>query len=309
MGVRRAAIRRSAIAAGLAALTVGLIAPPASADGQAPAREVAPAGAEAAGVDHELSGLLLLDGNLTKLVNLSAVTQVVDSLGRAIGSPQSLRLRASGDVSTPELGEYSCVYRGKGNKKFRPLLPVDLYRDYGYGKVQAQFHTYKLSHARVLGGAKDVKSTQFEVCGVGGGDMGDKRMRRVGLGIGYPDAATTHKIGSEWRSGEVPENYTVELGFEAPVYKDITISGGISQTPTNKLMGSFEPPFPTALSPFARNAVNAWWQDDCVGGIPCNRYQGSKDFHGTVAQGLFEFTPDQLKTFRGFVVSTFLSTN
>ncbi|MGQ0623645.1 MAG: hypothetical protein ACT4PP_03175 [Sporichthyaceae bacterium] len=232
---------------------------------------------------------------------------MVDSLGRTIGSPRTVMLPTQ--VDEPNLGEYSCVYRGKGNKNLTALPVRELYTDYGYGKVQALFHTYRLDRARIIGGRANYKSTQFEVCGVGGGDLHDKRMRRVGVGIAYPDAATTYKIGSEWRSGETPENYTTELGFEVPVHKVVTIRGSISQTPTNKLMGSFEPPFPAGTSQYSRNAVNAWWQDDCVGGAPCAPWKGSKDFHGTVAQGLWEFTPVQQATFTGFTVSTFLSTN
>lgn len=301
MSIRVARLRHALVAATLSAVSIGLIAPSAIA---APDKGNA-TDADTESVNQEITGTLLINGDRTKLVDLAGVTQLVDGLGRALGSPRTVALKTA--IDNPDLGEYSCVYRGKGNKNFSALPVRELYQDYGYGKVQALFHTYRLAKARKI--SDGTRSVQFEVCGVGGGDMGDKRMRRVGIGIAYPDAASTSKIGSGWRSGETPENYTVELGFEAPVYKDITISGGISQTPTNKLMGSFEPPFPASTSQFARNAVNAWWQDDCVGGVPCNRFQGSKDFHGTVAQGLWEFSPAQTATFRGFTVSTFLSTN
>ncbi|MGQ0632596.1 MAG: hypothetical protein ACT4P1_16370 [Sporichthyaceae bacterium] len=308
---RRPRARSIAVAGAVAALSVGLLAPAATAGEQAPMREAAPAGSDPNGTDYEISGLLSLDGAVAKLTNLTSVSQVVDSLGRAIGSPQSLALRASSGVDTPTLGKYSCVYQGQASKKVRLYDPQVIYRDFGFGKVVAVFHTYKLKDARTFGGSSSgrYKSTQYEVCGVGSGDLEGKRMRKVGLGIAAADAAQDLLIGSEWRTGETPENYTTELGFEAPVYKDIKISGSISQSPTNKLMGSFETPFPTTASPYARNAVNAWWQDDCVGGVPCTRWQGSKSFHGTVAQGLWELNPTQLTTFRGFVFSSFLSTN
>ncbi|MGQ0630887.1 MAG: hypothetical protein ACT4P1_07580 [Sporichthyaceae bacterium] len=300
MSGRLSRARRTAIAASMAALTVGLVAPSALAQEES-AREVSM-------VNEEISATLLIDGNLTKLVDLKGITSLVDDLGRAIGAPRTVALRS--EVDSPELGEYSCVYRGQGRKGFRALPVQEIYRDYGYGEVQAQFHTYRLKKARRLGiGKLSPGTTQFEVCGVGGGDMNDKRMRRMGIGIAYPDVATTYRIGSEWRSGDTPENYTVDLGFEVPVHKALTISGGISQTPTNKLVGSFVPPFESNISQYSRNGVNAWWQDDCVGGSPCAPWKGSKSFHGTVAQGLWEFTPDQAKTFRGFELRTFLSTN
>lgn len=74
MGARRAAIRRSAGVAGTAALVVSLLAPAASAGQQSPTREAAPAGAEPNGTDYEISGRLLIDGNVAKLVNLTFPT-------------------------------------------------------------------------------------------------------------------------------------------------------------------------------------------------------------------------------------------
>lgn len=300
MSVCLSHVRRTVAATVLAGLTVGALAPAATATstkGNAADRNTS--------VNHEISATMLIDGDLTKLVDLKGVTQLVDSLGRAVGSPQRVALRS--EIDNPELGDYDCVYRGQGNKHFSALPIQSVYKDYGYGEVNALFHTYRQKEARKVGAASR-KTTQFEVCGVGGGDMGDKRMRRMGIAIAYPDAAATYKIGSAWRSGETPENYTIDLAFEVPV-RGVTIGGGISQTPTNKLLGSFVPPFTLTTSPFTRNAVHAWWQDDCVGGTPCAPWKGSKDFHGTVAQGLWEFTPAQAASFPGFKLSAFLSTN
>ncbi|MGQ0624296.1 MAG: hypothetical protein ACT4PP_06530 [Sporichthyaceae bacterium] len=300
MSIRRFAVRRTALAAAVTALAVGLLAPSAA------AQEAV--GSEPDMVNEEISATLLIDGNTTRLVDLQGITSLVDSLGRTIGSPRTVALGS--EVSEPELGSYTCVYSGRASKKFTALPLREVYKDYGYGKVHAQFHTYRMKKARRVGfGKQRVRTTQFEVCGVGGGHMKDKRMLKMGLGIAYPDASMTYKIGSEWRSGETPENYTTNLSFEVPIHKAVTIGGGISQSPTNKLMGSFEPPFDSEASLYARNGVNAWWQDDCVGGAPCAPWKGSKSFHGTVAQGLFEFNPAQAATFRGFRLVTYLTTN
>lgn len=295
---RLAGPRRALIAAGLGALTIGLLAPSAAA-------QAADRNRDSLTIDQVMTGSLLIDGNKTRLVRLESITQLLNEAGKAIGPARTVALRTT--TENPVLGEYSCVYRGKGNKNFRALTPREIYRNDDIGKVQAQFHTYRLAEARKVGAG--AKSVQFEVCGVGGADLDDKRLRRIGLGIAYPDATSTYKIGQAWQSGQTPENYTTNLGFKVAPHKAIEISGGISQTPTNKLLGSFSTPFPAAVDAFARNAVNAWWQDDCVGGVPCARWNGSKDFHGTVVQGLWEFSPIQARGFAGFTVSTFLSTN
>lgn len=50
-----------------------------------------------------------------------------------------------------------------------------------------------------------------------------------------------------------------ELGFElAPKDSPISINGSISQNPADKLLGSFNAPFPSFMDTFARNAVNSF---------------------------------------------------
>ncbi|MGQ0623184.1 MAG: hypothetical protein ACT4PP_00775 [Sporichthyaceae bacterium] len=290
--------RHTAFVAGLSALALVLSSP--AADAADTGKDKRPAM-----VNHEASGRLLLDGDRSQLVNLRSVTTLVDELGRAIGSPRTASLPDPTHI--PKLGEYSCVYRGYYHPDFTAFPVKHLNSDYGYGRVQGAFHTYRMTQARKLSTGQ--RSVQYEACGVGGGDMGSKRMRKVGVGIAYPDVSTTYRIGSDWYSGETPRNYSIEMGFEVPVHKAVTIGGSITQTPTNKLMGSFEPPFNSSSMAYSHNAVNAWWQDSCVGGIPCRPWQGSKDFHGTVAQGLWEFTPEESRDFRGFQVYTYLATN
>lgn len=121
---------------------------------------------------------------------------------------------------------------------------------------------------------------------------------------------STYKIGQAWQTGATPANYTMNMDFKAE-YKGVEIGGGISQTPASKLMGSISTPVGSPVDHYARNAVNAWWQDSCFDAWHrCHKWlgSGSKDFHGTVVQGLWEFNdPAQAAAAAsgGFRVSTF----
>ncbi|MGQ0463828.1 MAG: hypothetical protein ACT4QG_00765 [Sporichthyaceae bacterium] len=259
--------------------------------------------------DTVVTGSLVLDGNAGKLVNLSAITQVVDDLGRSIGSPRTVALRSG--TGNGKLAKYSCLPKTKGNKDFTAFTPAEAFLADDKGKTQALFYAYRQKNARWMKGASGTyKSTQFEICGAGGSDTeGGSRLRRAGVGIAYADPNATYKIGQEWKEGETPANYTMDLAFSVPV-KAMEISGGISQTPTHKLTGSIATPFKTDVDVYARNAVNAWWQDSCIGAwMGCRNWSGSKDFHGAVAHSLFEFTPAKAKTVEvgGFQLHAFRS--
>jgi hypothetical protein len=44
------------------------------------------------------------------------------------------------------------------------------------------------------------------------------------------------------------------------------------------------------MNNYDRQAVNAWWQDNCIGRwYGCLRNSGSQDFQGVIAHGLWEF--------------------
>ncbi len=128
---------------------------------------------------------------------------------------------------------------------------------------------------------------------MGGVAPDGSRTRRAGVGITFANEAVTHKIGQAWKSESTPANYTLDMAFKAAA-KGVEIGGGISQTPTHKLLGSISTPFSAPVDTYARNAANAWWQDSCINSWHrCQRFNGSKDFHGAVAHGLYEFTPAQ----------------
>ncbi|MGQ0466130.1 MAG: hypothetical protein ACT4QG_12495 [Sporichthyaceae bacterium] len=279
------------IAATTVALAAGIALAPA-----APAAPAASAGQDRADLsltgltDDALTGSLLLDGATARLSDLTAVTQVVDDLGRAIGSPRTVAL-APNRVAA-RLGNYSCLPKGKGDADFHQYPAVQVFRDDDKGRMQGLFHTYRQDKARHVRGQL-ARSTQYEICGVGGAAPEDTRIRRGGIGIHFAEAHRDHKIGQAWKTGSTPANYTLDMAFKA-AHKGVEIGGGISQTPTNKLLGSISTPFDTPVDAYARNGVNAWWQDSCIGDWKgCQRWNGSKDFHGAVAHGLYEFTPAQ----------------
>jgi hypothetical protein len=301
----RIATRFTALAAALAAGVA--FAPAASAQSQKDSVDVA-----ALFTDEAISGRLVLDGAVSRLLDVTAITQTVDELGRSVGSPRTVALRAGGGE---KVGDYSCLPKTKGNRDFFQYKPVQMFKADKRGKVHGMFHVYKQANARRVafaGGDLSFKSVQFEVCGVGGSDPnGRTRTRKAGIGITFPDAANSYKIGQAWKEGETPSNYTMDMAFKV-AHKGVEIGGGISQTPTNKLLGSISTPVKAPWDAYARNAVNAWWQDGCVGSWKgCQIWNGSKDFHGAVAHGLFEFTPAQaaIAERTGFVVSTFRATS
>ncbi|MGQ0464787.1 MAG: hypothetical protein ACT4QG_05660 [Sporichthyaceae bacterium] len=299
----RIATRATAVAAALAAGIA--VAPAASAQSGKESLDLS-----GLFTDTVVTGSLVLDGNVGKLVNLSSVTQVVDELGRSIGSPRTVALRSG--TGNGKLAKYSCLPKTKGNKHFTAFTPAEAFLADDKGKTQALFYAYRQERAREMKTTNGERydSTQFEICGVGGSDTeGGSRLRRAGVGIAYADAGTTYKIGQNWKEGETPANYTMDLAFSVPI-KAVEIAGGISQTPTNKLTGSIGTPFKTDVDVYARNAVNAWWEDSCTGSwMGCRKWSGSKDFHGAVAHSLFEFTPQKAKTVEvgGFQLHAFRS--
>lgn len=256
--------------------------------------------------DQAITGSLNLDGNLARLVNLRSMTQTVDELGRAIGSPRTVALRAASADST--IGKYSCLPKTKVNKGLKQWTPVEIYQNDDKGQIQALFHTYRQNNAREVAGNASVSTVQYEICGVGGVAPDGSRTRRAGVGITFADPNATHKIGQAWKTGSTPANYTLDMAFKAAA-KGVEIGGGMSQTPTHKLTGSFGSPFDAPMDDYSRNASNAWWQDSCIGSWHgCRHMHGSKDFHGAVAHGLYEFTPAKADAaYHGFRFTAFRS--
>lgn len=113
------------------------------------------------------------------------------------------------------------------------------------------------------------------------------RIRVSGPGIAFKDANGSNIIGTKWKEGKTPEDYSITLGFEVPV-RGVTVKGSIQQEPSNYLKGSVLPPYGMDdMERLHRNAVNAWWEDGCR--PRCTRFGGSNNYQGSVGEGLWEF--------------------
>lgn len=222
-------------------------------------------------------------GRVRETGPLKTLSQLVDTATGKVLGPGALRMKASaeGATSTP----FSCVENVR-RKELTIYQPSNRYLTSDKGTIHFQYHPYRLAKARKVSSGL---STQWEVCSVGGGDMDGDRLRKVGTGIALNDASNFRRIGQAWQSGSTPENYS--LGLEFQVEKGpLSIGASMTQQPADKLLGSFRAPYRSGLDVFERNAVHAWWQDNCIGRwYGCLRNSGSMDFQGTIAHGLWEF--------------------
>ena len=215
--------------------------------------------------------------------SLRAVRSLVDTATGEVLGAGTFRMKIAADGVTP--GLRSCIKEGK-NKKLEIFDHFDRYASTRRGSVHFQYHPYRLAEARRIGGQW---TAQWEVCSIGGGELDDHRLRRVGTGIALDDATNFRKIGQAWQTGSTPENYSLGLGFQ--IKKDpVAISASLTQQPADKLLGSHRGPWSTFMDSYDRNAVNAWWQDNCIGRwYRCWPKSGSHDYQGAIAHGLWEF--------------------
>lgn len=238
------------------------------------------------------------------LVDASKLTQVLDPAGNPL---TPLKVRAAAVQSGSPIGNYACVKQGNARKGFVEFNRTDWFNAGKHGVEQYQFFPYMQPGARTFG---TVKTTQFQVCGTGGADLKDGyRIHQAGMGIAFPDAGRTFKIGQGWQAGKTPSDTTVSLGFELSDKRSpLSIKGSISQNPSDKLKGSIVGPYETSMDAFARNGVNAWWEDSCVNGWSRCKFKGdgSADFQGTVVHGLWEFSPADARAVRYFWIYPYL---
>lgn len=222
-------------------------------------------------------------GRVRETGPLKAISQLVDAASGELLGPGSVRMKVGADG--PAALPWNCIKNAR-KKRLTAYQPVNRILTGNQGTVHFQYHPYRLAEARRVGYRM---STQWEVCSVGGGDMDGARLRKVGTGIALNDAINFRRIGQAWQTGQTPENYSLELGFQVE-RGPASISAALSQQPADKLLGSFRAPFRSGLDAVERNAVYAWWQDNCIGRwYGCLRNSGSKDFQGTIAHGLWEF--------------------
>ena len=274
--------RRTLVGLCTAGLAAGIItAPPASAKEKSD-QTVAPTLQTIVG-----GGLVGFDtktGQTLELSPLNVVNNLVDVATSNVIGKGSMRF----SISDGPAGDLrSCIKSGKrhGLTAYSPINRTLTGND---GVLNYQYHPYRLANARRIDGGL---STQWEVCAKGGGQFAGDRLRQVGTGIALNNAAPEpRRIGYSWQTGNTPENYSLELGFEVEK-GPISIGASITQNPADKLLGGFRPPMRTdVLEAHQVDAVNAWWQDNCIGRWwKCWRNSGSHDFQGTVSHGLWEF--------------------
>jgi hypothetical protein len=235
----------------------------------------------------QASGLVTLtpDG-LTHASDIVGTEAVVNAVGEVVD-----RLPFQSKASDRPLGQTiaraPCVEDTKGRQGFTAYLPPVVYSvDKKNEKGSFQFNFYSQDGAR----RDQFKQPTLQVlsCAVGGVDAGNgSRLTISGPGVAFNDAATPRKLGHNWKEGKTPKDYSISLGFQVPA-DAVTITGGIQQAPANYLKGSVVPPYEYGdMAQFHDNAVNAWWEEGCR--PHCRRWNGSADYQGSVAEGLWEF--------------------
>jgi hypothetical protein len=276
-GEKEAEMRRSVLV-GLIVLTALLVA-------------VVPADAESELVDryHQLDGTghvkLTEDGRtivgdiVGSEVIVNASGDVIDKLAFRARAGAPGRFMAQGMTDAP------CVH-DTSREGFTAYLPPFTYAiDDKNEKGLFQYHMYSQDNART--NAYGDPTVQFLGCAVGGVDSDNgSRIIVSGPGLAFSDPDRSYILGTKWREGKTPEDYSITLGFEVPATA-VKVTGSITQNPTNFLKGSVAPPYGHSMRDFHENATNAWWEDGCK--PRCTRFGGSNGYQGSVAEGLWEF--------------------
>jgi len=212
---------------------------------------------------------------------------VVDLAGNVVERVPFQAKALTGAIKPLGMPAFACVHDSQ-RPGFTPYTPpIDYPVDKKNEKGSFKFHFYSQDEARY--DQRRSPTVQFLGCGVGGVDgQNGSRIRVSGPGMAFNDPNGSNIIGTRWRDGKTPEDYSVTLGFEVPI-KGVNITGSIQQDPSNYLKGSVVPPYGgwDGMERLHRNAVNAWWEDGCR--PRCTRFGGSNNYQGSVAEGLWEF--------------------
>jgi hypothetical protein len=218
--------------------------------------------------------------------DLAGEEVVVDLLGNVVDR-LPFQAKALTDAIKPlDMPAFACVHDSQ-QTGFTPYLPpTDYPIDDKNEKGSFKFHLYSQDNARR--DERGAPNVQFLGCGVGGVDgQNGSRIRVSGPGMAFNDANGSNIIGTRWREGKTPEDYSITLGFAVPI-RGVNITGSIQQNPNNYLKGSVVPPYGVDyMERLHRNAVNAWWEDGCR--RRCTRFGGSNNYQGSVGEGLWEF--------------------
>lgn len=211
---------------------------------------------------------------------------IVNTAGDVIDRlPFRAKANASDQVMAQSMTDAPCVH-DTNREGFTAYLPPMTYPiDKKNEKGLFRYHIYSQDNARA--NAYGDPTVQFLGCSVGGVDADNgSRIIVSGPGLAFSDPERSYVLGTKWREGKTPEDYSVTLGFEVPV-RAVKITGSITQNPSNYLKGSVVPPYDHFMKDFHENATNAWWEDGCK--PRCTRFGGSNNYQGSVAEGLWEF--------------------
>jgi hypothetical protein len=218
--------------------------------------------------------------------DLAGEEVVVDLVGNIVDRAPFQAKAVTDAIKPLGVPSFACVHDSQ-QTGFTPYTPpVDYPVNKKNEKGSFKFHLYSQDKART--NQYGAPTVQFLGCGVGGVDgENGSRIRVSGPGMAFNDANGSNIIGTNWRTGKTPEDYSITLGFQVPL-RGVNITGSIQQDPSNYLKGSVVPPYGVDyMERLHRNAVNAWWEDGCR--PRCTRFGGSNNYQGSVGEGLWEF--------------------
>ena len=219
--------------------------------------------------------------------------RVSNSVGEHI-STRPLEFDEAGDRPAP--GSFTCV----NNRNRRRLEIFEPHRitanDPNKLVIGFIWHPYKYNRARQVTAPDGDRypTKQYLVCATGGVDGQEGwRILMSGPGSAWDNSRRSKRIGTKWGTGETGPTTKVSLGFvvgRGPV----SINGSIEQEIRAVLRGNHAGPYRSDFEAYAINGVAGWWDADCG---PCTRLQGSPDFQGNVASGLWEFRQHRRRGF------------
>ncbi len=122
------------------------------------------------------------------------------------------------------------------------------------------------------------------MCAIGGGRAkGGNRLERARSSMAAKTKSSTILGPGDWGKGKEEPSAEASLSFEVPV-KPVTISGTLSVHPQDLLTGGQGSDRSKSFGDYSFNQVNGIWQ-----GGSTFVFQGSTNFQGNVAIGLWEY--------------------
>lgn len=216
----------------------------------------------------------------------------VDPSGRVLSETA---LAPGIDLPATPLGDFGCAPDGT-----RPGFvdhsetggPVRLGIDVPGGSSSAVFHAYTLEGARR--GVGDRTTVQALFCLAGGAQATDGwRLLQAGVGVAYDSREESFLLGKRWLDGSAPA--VGEDTYRFGSAHEVGARGRIRQEPRGIVEGSFIGPIESDFDEYFRNGLAGWWQDGCVDdAAACLQTDGSEQFQGSLAGGLWEFFADEI---------------